>query len=733
MPRRSVIRAHGPTPASAAVVDFQRSKLRLFGVALLCAHAALIPLVFDHGADVPFPVPKAILSHGVAYLLAAVLIGVFLRFGRSSIVWSWLHLPVLAFLVVNAAATIFAADRTLALFGTHARMLGLGTIASWVVLYFAIVFLVRTRGEAILLIAFTAGASLMVLAYEAIQLAGMDPFQWTTDVTARPFSTIGQPTSLALYLTTIALGVLTLGLFANNLEMRLRGILTLATVALLAGAAATGTRSAVLGIGAGTSVLVILVWASHPSPRARALSLAIGFSVTVALAAVLFIGPLGARLATTLENAVAAGADYDLLARLEPSASGRVALYAIGLNMVRERPLLGFGPDNFAVGVASYRTDSEPREIQQSLATSGHSWIAYVATGSGLVGLACFLTIIGTALVLAVKGGFRPIAVAGAVMLAGFLGTGLTTVSDIGTDWLFWGSVASVAAMTGGPVPFGPRRAATEKGARKRTRQTRKEPAARRLATVACLAVGLALAVAGINAFDAARLTREGRDARLVGKIPQAIELASQATRKDPGRPDYWHDLGLAYVAASRWKDASAAFERASQLAPYDVRLVGALARAQLVLAGQGDTTARANAVALGEKALQTDPNNPGAHLTRAVVMQSTNNLSEALRSIDRALALDPQSFNDALYLTAAQINLASGRPIDAIDVARRGLAIFGPTARTIPLRLELARALVANGQRAEALQELDAAQAILPNDPSVERLRAQIRGQSGQ
>src|SRR2546422_9086365 len=103
-----------------------RSKLRLFGVALLCAKVALVPLAFDHDADIPFGVTKGMVSHGLAYVLAGVLVGLFVQFGRHLLVRSWLHVPVLVFFGVNVASTVFAVDPFLALYGTHERMLGIG-------------------------------------------------------------------------------------------------------------------------------------------------------------------------------------------------------------------------------------------------------------------------------------------------------------------------------------------------------------------------------------------------------------------------------------------------------------------------------------------------------------------------------------------------------------------------------------------------------------------------------
>ena len=54
--------------------------------------------------------------------------------------------------------------------------------------------------------------------------------------------------------------------------------------------------------------------------------------------------------------------------------------------------------------------------------------------------------------------------------------------------------------------------------------------------------------------------------------------------------------------------------------------------------------------------------------------MQVTGNLTEALRSAERALTLDPQSMNDALWVAVTQIELASGRQTEAIGCAIENL-----------------------------------------------------------
>jgi Tfp pilus assembly protein PilF len=180
-------------------------------------------------------------------------------------------------------------------------------------------------------------------------------------------------------------------------------------------------------------------------------------------------------------------------------------------------------------------------------------------------------------------------------------------------------------------------------------------------------------------------------------------------------------------VSANRFGDAVTAFDKATSLAPYDVRYAGDLARAYVVLAQRGDSAAGGRARDVAERAVKIDPNNPLANQTRAVVMQVTGDLSEALKSNQRALSLD-KSNNRDIYLTGTQVLLGLSRPVDAIALSRYGLTRIPDPLNQVQLRIELARALLANGQRSEALVELDNVLKIQPNQTIALQLKAQIQ-----
>jgi cytochrome c-type biogenesis protein CcmH/NrfG/O-antigen ligase len=728
-------RARHPDVAPPILSDFLRSKLRRTAIALICAKFALIPVVFDPGSDVPFSVIKALLGHGLAYVLAGVLVALVVRYGAIATTWSWVHVPVIAFLAANVVATIVAVDQTLALYGAHTRMGGLGSIADCALLYFAITFVVRTRQDILALaVSFLAGGA-VVLAYEFVQLIGKDPVVWqSVDPAVRPFSTIGQTTNLAQYLIVSAMGAAALAIVETALAWRTRAFLVLWSGLAVIGTVVTQTRSALLGVVVGGALLIALAWAAHPHPRARMVSAIGAAGVAAAFGLVLFVTPLGGRLLSTVESPGATEGDSGL--RLESAADTRVALYRIAFNMVRDRPAFGVGPDNFLPALPRYRSDAEPFEVQDNPTSSAHSWVAQVAVTSGLLGLAAFVTIAALAVASTFRSGFHPTAWAAVAMMGAFLGAGLTTVNAIATDWLFWAAVGIVVVTTPTrsvqPAEDRNPGGAKSKPRRIKTADMRARVNPRLLIGYACVGVGVALALTTVSAIDASRAAKASQLARLQGNVGSAIEAGLRATRADPQRPQYWATLGLAYLANERVADAVVAFERASKIAPYDVRYDGDLARAYAVLVQLGDKTAASRASDVADRAVRTDPNNPIAHQTRAVVLQVTGNLPEALKSSQRALALDRPTSSGItthrdFYVTGIQLLTALGRPVEAVALAHLGMARLADDSARLPIRFELSRSLLANGQGAEALAEIDAVLALRPNDPNAQQLRARI------
>jgi O-antigen ligase len=720
--------AHAVRETQQFVSELHASRLRRGGVALVCAYVLLVPLVFDYSADLPFVVPKAILSHGLAYVLAAVLLGLLARFGLRVIPSTWLHVPVLAFLGINVLATVFAVDTGLGLYGSHARMLGLGTIAAWTVLYFAVALLVRSRADVVALSVAGLASVAFTLLYEVVQVLGADPFDWNLDVATRPISTNGQPTTLGTYLTIAALAVFAAALTANVVRV-VRVTLGVVAVTIFAGAAATATRSVLIGLASGGVFLLVMLWLRNASGRLRVLA-AIGAGIAaVVMSAVLVLTPVGSRIfASPPSDGAATGAETSGLDVVSLDASpvlasldARVLLYRVAMDAVRERPLLGYGPDNFVVAMTRHRPETGLDLLRLSYPTSAHSWIAATAVGSGVLGLVAFVTIAIGALLLALRHRTSTTAFVGGVVVAAFLGGGLTTVSDIGSDWVFWIATGLMAAASSPRVD-----SVLETNVRSSRPRTARTSGVRpsQVITAVLLVVSLALLLAGQNAAQASRDARQSGLSRLQGRADVALQRGVSSIRSDAGRPEYWRQLGLAYVSGARWRDAAAAFERAHTLAPWDARYIVDLIQTQLLLMRDGDAPARTRALQLAAEILAVDPNYPDALYARAQVLQATDNNEAALQSVARAIALAPQARTPQWYLMASQLHLALGHVAEALSVAQRGYALQPRP----DLGLALARALMASGDFQSALAQVDSVLADQPGNASALQLRAQIQ-----
>jgi O-antigen ligase/tetratricopeptide (TPR) repeat protein len=676
------------------MADVMRSRIRLAGVFLVCAHVLLIPTVFDWGADWSFTVPKALLGQVLAAAELSVILALFIRSGRKAVVWSGLHVPVLLYVIGCAIATVFAMDPYLALFGSHERMLGFATIVGWVILYFSVVLFVRTKDDAYAVGLCMVAAALVVLGYELVQVTGRDPYRWTIEAGDRAFSTTGQPNALGQFAATFAAGAFAVAVVMRGLARWLRWAMVALSGALVWGAAATDSRAPVVGLVAAALVLVVASWWTRRSTQDARVAVLAGLAAIVALAALVVLTPIGARIAFTIQ----AQGTGDLLSRVDDSTAGRLGLYGIAIGEFLERPIVGYGPDNFVVGTARYRQEAAPRPVRYSSATSVHSWFFQSAATTGIIGTLPLLVVLGLAVLLAVRSGFAPLPLVACVALAANLGTGLATIDDLSTGWITWFCVAVIAASTArtehaaapGRVPQG----------RKRGRRAASSPSPgwRTPAAAAVVATAVLASLSASSAYGASKSAKLSADARLNGQAATSIQSAQAAVTSDPGRAEYWHTLGLAYVGANRLTEANAALERANNMTPYLAGYTGDLIQVQLAFAQAVNAAAKARALDLTNELVARDGNNPISYYYRAQAMGVAGDTSGAIAAIERAFVLDPGSTNPDLYRIAAQHYIIAKRPQDAVDIARKGIAAIGPVQAPKELRDVLDRALAALG-----------------------------------
>lgn len=683
---------------------------------LIAAKVVLVSLVFDPRGLVVFALPKALVSHGLGYVLLGVLVAHLVRHGHGALRWTVVHVFLASYVVINAVAAAFALDPFLALHGAHDRAMGLATLWDNATLFTAAVVFVRTARELAVVTASALAGLLLILGYEAAQLLGADPISWASGAYSRtrPFATFGNSGVLGQYLGTLAAGALGLALTVPS--QRYRAALGLVGAAAATSSVLTGTRSVAVGLGAAAVFIVgaqvIRTWPRMGAHERLALA-AGGVGTAVVLGAALFVTPFGQRatsfvLASTeqaIENPGAAAR----------SISGRLVIYSAAVDAVRARPALGVGPDNFVAVFPTYRPETSWAALATTAPeTSPHGWPWHVAVSSGLLGLLVFGAVLATAAVVAARRRFPGVSLAAGAMVASFLGTGLVTVNDVGTEWLLWVALAMVAGSVATDAPADEAR----RPAQRRGWRASLVPGA--------IVIGVIMAATPYSAWAANERAGASGAARAAGAFAQAIFVSEQAIDQDPRRAEYWNGLGLAYAGAGRFLDATRAFAKAVDLAPYHATYLSNLARAHLTRARAGDAESGRQALATADRAVQVDPNNGESHFARAVVQLFLGTAAEAARESERGLVLYPAPRDASVYELGARAYIE----LQDYALAERWLekAIAGSERPgQWSARVLLARVFLTTSRRTAAIEQLDVVLLQDPGNDQATRLKAEI------
>lgn len=694
-----------------------RGSIRTLGVAALCAKVALVPLVFDPGALIVFAAPKSFVAHGLGLILVGLIVTYVLAGGRRELPWTRLHSAVLAFVAVAVTSTILALDTTVALFGAHDRRLGLTTFADNAILFLAVTAFIRTPAALLALgVAMLAGL-VGALTYEAIQVLGLDPLPWASGITReRPFGTMGNAGALAQYLGTIGAGALGLALGPGfGGDRKARTILLVVGMFALGGGLLTNTRALILGVGAAAVVFGIGLIFWTPARRAQLLG-AIALVAVVLAGAGIGSGQIGRAIDALL---VLTPSLTENRALDTGSVGARVVLYRVATDIVREHPLLGVGPDNYVVAFPTYRPPDATRALASTASqTSPHSWVLYLATSVGVLGLGVFLTMVALAAWITIR---RSDAVRLAA-LASFLGTGLVTINDVGTEWLSWLALGFIAA--GEPMPAG---SAPVERVRRSSRRRAAERRSGGHAVAVLLVLGACLVVFLVQtqAWGAARAAGAARVARAQGDGPGAVQAAQRATEQDGLRAEYWNALGLGYTRIGRFDRAATAFRRATETAPYESTYASNLARAYVAV-GIGQPAANELALETVRAALARDPNQPELYYTLALALFANGRSMDAVAAAEAAQARGAIRGDGLVAEKVGRAYISQGRLPEAETWLRRAIGEL-PGRAGFDARLALAQLLLDLGRRQEALETVNSVLSIDPRHEGALRVRAAI------
>lgn len=649
---------------------------------LVLAKIMLIVLLLDPRSADTFTLPKSVAAHASSLVIAALLVWLVARHGRAVLFWSPLHLGVGAVVAAFAVATPFAADPLLALFGVYRRYMGLTQTLDNALLYLAVATLFRDPRSLRLLATVGIGVAVPVLGYAFLQRIGLDPLRFAQAETRIPISTMGNPDLAGAYVSVVGVSALAVAALANGRTLSwwriAAGLIGLGCVAALY---VTAIRAGLLAIGAGWLAVIVLTLLIPRFGRPHRIG---SLAFAGVLAVTMVVSPIAARL------------DPARLAS-DPGIVDRLDIWQAAGSAFLERPILGFGPDNFAVTYPSRRSESSTKTGE--LQNSTHNIWLYMATSAGIAGICSLLLLVllavGRALRLARQDHLAALAL---VPLVAYLGQALVNVTEIVVDWMLWTSAGAIAGATVVSAP---------------TLRRIEGPRAARLVGVVALTGALVLAFVGVFPRLAAGEAVLASEAYSVAGRPEAFLYGRDAVSADPRRPESWSTYGAALHRAGQPVAALSAFQIAARAQPWHPTSWKNLA---VVWSTLGNRDA---AFAAAERAMQADPYDGEAREMVATAAYERGDYRRAAAEGERALAYRPSPEASTFFTTtSAYVQLKDLDRAEAL--AREGVARFG-----LPhLRLQLAAILIDKGNTAEARSIVEDLLRGQPDNTDARRLK---------
>lgn len=358
----------------------------LLGIIRTGVFAALAsPLVVGWNYFFPYIIPRATYFQLLTEIIFAAAILLITFFPEHRPEKSILARAFVLYLIVAALTTLTSADPGKSFIGSIERDFGLWHMLHYGMLFLGLIVGFRTRLWWQMLL----GASLAISMYAAGDLI-IDVLN-TAPTAPFPPSVAGNVTFLAAYLIFHIFFVM--WLLTQTRIAAVKGFLILLIVFLSLAVVATGVRGALLGLVVGIGLcFVVLAW---KRPRIRVLLIG---AVVIGLLA---FGMLLANKNSAIfsKSAIVQNiTDFSL----GPTIHARLAMWKMALAGFQERPLLGWGRENFPLVFNIHFDDSfEALKLGESWEDRAHNIFFDELINAGLLGLAAYIFLLGSAFFLA--------------------------------------------------------------------------------------------------------------------------------------------------------------------------------------------------------------------------------------------------------------------------------------------------------------------------------------------
>lgn len=348
-----------------------------------------VPLVVIPASFIfPFIVPKILIFRSlVLIMLGCYGLLLYINWQEYKPKFTALNIALALFLFSFAVSTFAGADPYHSFWDNHERMLGLFTITHYVLYYFIGTAVFKNWKDWRLLMQIFLGAGSIVMLFAVMQIG--NPNFLLNQGSNRTASTLGNSIYVSGYglflMFTSAL------LFFREKSRNWKIAYCLSASAGLVGLIFGGSRGALLGLLAGIGIAVlgyILVLKEYPRTR-----LALG---GIILFVVLLGGVLFANRQSSLVMSIPAFGRILNTTSAELFEGPRMIAWTIAYESWKERPVFGWGPNNFFYAFNKYYN---PRSLEfgygETWFDNAHNIIMNTLTVQGLFGLLIYLSIFG--------------------------------------------------------------------------------------------------------------------------------------------------------------------------------------------------------------------------------------------------------------------------------------------------------------------------------------------------
>ncbi|MDP9067851.1 MAG: O-antigen ligase family protein [Actinomycetota bacterium] len=555
-----------------------------------------VPILFLRILNDPINVPKLGLLLVILPLVIA-LRGAELLQGADREGLRRLAIPALAVSIPLVVAWLFSPYKGWSLFGNYSRFSGLIPYLAAVMfgVLVADAFGRHTRQLAFAL----ASAGGLVGGYALVQYAGLDPFTWAVGEDAAhrlAVSSLGNTNFVGAFLG-IVLPVTVSLLFTDRSSRWLWLFVLLITGGWIVAFSEGGWAAGIAGL------LVVIGFMAAPRwQRARPLTLA-----AAGLIGVTAVGAVGASIVSQNQH-------------IPKTIDRRGDWWEGALNMAADARIAGRGPATFALEGTQYRTIDDGLEVGFDFTDDPHSLFMAFLTSAGVIGVGGLLVAVGWL----IRQGLR---LPGEELVgAGFFGAVVAyvvqasiSIDTVALRMTFWTVAGGLAATA---VPAVATATGLSRGTQKRrSKRVVQPPLKLPLGVVTFALLGVAGAWWGLNFVLADARVQQGNllwDQGDVQGFQETYDSALGFREEIAYRRTYAVRLGevaLALAAEGHSEPARAFLEQARQGFAYtddlpDAR--GLVGYARFLNAwAEFDPDARDEALALYERALSIDPQNP--------------------------------------------------------------------------------------------------------------------------